>query len=140
MKGVIVMSYTDIVFDCAEVQVDGKLDEVARYDAHLPHEGDIADYVAASWRESHDLMVRLANERCGGAVESMPIARQRTSEPGKLLMRIRVIAKPGKRLSSRVRDALDEFFEAQFCDGWGESVFGMGNLLEDAHGVRYYID
>lgn len=121
-----------------EVQTTKKGDFIREYKSNLPHAKEIIDNLCQSWNSIN--WGEIFDDIFSGNVTSSIMRPLQTSDDGISKVQITTTFKEGFRLSKKRRDAFWDQMEAQMCDGWGEGVFGLINLMEFSDGAFGYTD
>ena len=111
-----------------EVEFDNDGNIIADYETNLPHHDMISAEAERSWNE-----MKMEQYYDGILTDKIESARMkcRKTKTGETEAVIRFKMKAGVRLTERYRNAIVEQTSAQFSDGWGESFFGMVNVMTD---------
>ena len=133
------MAKYSILYTCHEIQIDNNDNFIKEYKTNLPHGKQIADTFCNQWnKDAKDFMLDLINKDCFDRFESCKMKALKNKTDTTLA--IECIAKPGKQITQKVKDALNDFMSAQFSDGWGEGMFGLINVMTAPDGTRFYVD
>ena len=137
------MAEFNALYRCNEVHYTENMDFIKEYENNLPHGKEIVKELCDSWNKDHDFFTELANEELvrGGCQPVIADCKMREfRRSGETVVGISYVAKPNKRLSGKVKQVLAGFSSAQYCDGWGEGVFGFVNSHALDDGTFYVIE
>lgn len=132
------MATYSILYELHEVEVDKNDEYVREHVENLPHADYITKEFCESWNKGHDLFLKLINKECDNRIASCKMRRYKKNSP-KATLAIDFKAVPGKQLTSWIKNEIADFVSAQMSDGWGESRFGLINVME-VNGTRFYAD
>ena len=121
-----------------EVQYDENDIAIKEYRGDLPHKKEILEHVCHEWNDMHDMFLDMINEECDDRIASCRMRPYKEKDCSCIYLCVEFIAKKGKQLTGWIKDTICEFMDAQYCDGFGESVFGYRQTGED--GVVYSIE
>ena len=128
--------YYTIKLNEVETTKDG--DFIREYVSNLPHAKEIANNFCESWNSVK--WNEIFDGIFAGQVKTSKMHPMHISNDGICKVQITTTFVDGFRLSEKRRNAFWEQMEAQMCDGWGEGVFGLINLMEFADGTFGYSD
>ena len=131
------MSYLTYNYEIHEIACDKDGTYIKEYQKDLPHAKELADAMCKSWNDMH--MEQYYDSIAKDKIESAVMKPIQTND-GTCVTSIRLVAKPGVRLTEKLRNELFEQTDAQFSDGWGESFFGTINIMHDADRNYFYPD
>ena len=126
------------LYTCYEVQVDENDNFLKEYKTKLPHAAEIIEYCCKKWNEMHCEFLAMINAVCDNRIESCRMTTFRDKD--NTTLSVNFVAKHGKQLAASIKNEIDDFMSAQFSDGWGEGIFGAGNIMTAKDGTHYYID
>lgn len=134
------MAYLISLLELHEVQVDKDGEYINSFEENLPHKKEIQKEICESWnKDSREFLLDFLNKECD-EIFNICIMKPVRSNPNKTVCGIYAFAKPGKKLTRKIRDKFYDFIDAQMCDGWGEGFFGPINIMESLDGSRFYVD
>lgn len=130
------MASFHILYSFHEVECTKHGDYIKEYETHLPHAKTIAKNAENSWNSlpMHQYFDGILKDK----IESCTM-KCRVTPYNELVGNITIKATPGFRLTSKVKDEIDDQISAQLSDGWGESFFGLVNIMEDNNNY-FYVD
>ncbi len=126
------------LYQLREVWYDENDDYVREFDEELPHEKEILDDVCREWNGMHDMFLNMINQDCDDRIESCRMRPYREKSSKKIFLCVDFVARQGKQLTGRIKDAIHDFMDAQYCDGFGESIFNRRQTATD--GTIYSIE
>ena len=134
------MAKYSILYTCHEVQLDDDGCVTKEYKKNLPHSKQIVKELCDQWnKDAKAFMLDLVNKECFDRCASCNMKQLRTTD-GTTTVAIEFVAKPGKQLTTKVKDAIGDFMDTQFSDGWGEGMFGHANIMTASDGTRFCIE
>lgn len=115
--------YRTIASDYYIVELNAKGNIMAHLVPTDPLYNQVLDKMVNDFNEAR--LEQYMGGKLKGKVKSIRMKRlKKVDEEERPYIRISVETYPGAvRLTKKVRDIIDDYISAQFCDGWGESVF-----------------
>lgn len=118
------------LYNCIEELYDAN-GFVKEYEEYLPHGKQIVNDFCKQWnRDADAFMLELVNKECDNRIQSCYM-RQFDPKGKKTTLCVEFIAKPGKQLTTKIKNAIRDFMDAQYSDGWGEGMFERVTELPD---------
>lgn len=115
--------YRTIASDYYIVELNDKGNIMAHLVPTDPLYNQVLDKMVKDFNEAR--LEQYMGGKLKGRVKSIRMKRlKRVDEEERPYIRISVETHPGTvRLTKKIRGIIDDYITAQFCDGWGESVF-----------------
>ena len=126
------------LYQIREVEYDQNDEYVQEYNETLPHEKEILESVCNEWNDMHDMFLDMINKECDNRIESCKMRPYREKGNKKVYFCVEFVARRGKQLTGWIKDAICDFMDAQWCDGFGEGIFGRREVAAD--GTIYSIE
>lgn len=136
------MSRVVSIYKCHEIIVDANNDFVSEHITDLPHSEFIQQEFCKQFNEAvESCLLDIINKECDDKIQRL-IAKPMTAKLSdhETAVGVHIYGKPNVRFTTKFRNKVFEFMDAQFSDGWGESFFGPINTLTAPDGTRLYID
>lgn len=128
------------LYTCHEVIVDNNDNILEYHETNLPHGDFIAEEFCKKWNEDADkFLLEFMNKELDNRIESC-IAKPRKTNDGTTTVAVHIKAKPGKQLTTKIKNTAWDYMSAQYSDGWGEGFFGMINIMTAPDGTRLYVE
>ena len=125
------------LYEVNETEYDEHDNFVSDHKTNLPHSKDIVKRFCEQWNKDADsFMLDLVNKECDNRIKSCYM-RQFNPKGSKTVLCVDFIAKEGKQLTRKIKDAIMDFMSAQYSDGWGEGMFDKKITAPD--GKRYSV-
>ncbi len=124
------------LYHCIEESYDKNGNFVKEYDTNLPHRKEIIKEFCDQWNKDADAyMLDLVNKECDNRIQSCYMKAYKPKS-GKTTLCVEFVAKSGRQLTTKIRNAICDFMDAQYSDGWGEGMFDRITKLPDGTSYR----
>lgn len=115
-----------------------RLDEegnyVDEYIKNISHQEEIQKLLSESWNKT------VKPEFFDGVLKDRIFSCKMMPQNRKDYVSIHFVFKDGIRVTKKYEEALIEQMDGQLSDGWGECVFGEGNIFTVKDGTQYFIE
>ena len=130
------MSKLQILYICHEVALDDSGHCIEEYEKDLPHHDMIAKEMCKSFNNMH--IERFFDGILKDNIKSATMKFKKVNNESIAVITIEGV--PNFRFSEPRRNQIFEQMDGQLSDGWGETFFGFGNIMQDKDGNHFCVE